>query len=65
LELTKRVLLFKVFIFYSVLILTASFDYSNFHCFVGSKKGPSDDSLVLALSHIDVLLPALTLFNVL
>jgi hypothetical protein len=47
LELTKkRVLLFKVFIFlFYVLILTVSFGYSNFHCFVGlHKKGPSDDS---------------------
>jgi hypothetical protein len=45
--------------------MTASFDYSNFHCFVGHSKGPSNYATVLALSHIDGFTTALTLFNVL
>jgi hypothetical protein len=48
--------------------MTASFDYSNFHCFVGfHSKGPSNYATVfLALSHIDgFTATALTLFNVL
>jgi hypothetical protein len=47
--------------------MTASFDYSNFHCFVVfTQKGPSNYATVLALSHIDgFTATALTLFNVL